>query len=139
MPQREFSKVDDKNDLPDAEARIDTFDGEKGSPPPYQPFAADLGLKLIGTLVVDSPKKSVAVIEYSTSRVRETVKEGDRAGNVRIKKILHDRIIVDDGQSELQIALMPVTTGGQTCNLRDRNTSTVALAGGRRHAKFVQT
>ena len=127
-----ISRVDDKNDLPDVEARINTFDGEKGSPPPYQPFAADLGLKLIGTLVVDSPKKSVAVIEYSTSRVRETVKEGDRAGNVRIKRILHDRIIVDDGRSELKIALMQSLPADNLQPAR-QDTSTVALeaAGGR--------
>jgi type II secretion system protein C len=101
-----FFKVYDKSDLPDAEARIDTFDGEKGSPPPGKPFVADLDLKLIGTMVVAIPGKNVAFIEHSRSRVRETVTEVDRAGNVRVKKILHDRIIVDDGQGELQIALM---------------------------------
>ena len=122
-----ISRVDIKNDLPDVEARIDTFDGEKGLPPPYQPFVMDLGLKLIGTLVVDSPEKSVAVIEYSTSPVRETVKESDRAGNVCIKKILRDRIIVDDGQGELQIALMP-SLPADNRQPAGQNTSTVALA-----------
>ena len=122
-----FFKIHDKNDIPDAYLSIVKNDGEKASPSPIEPLMTALGLKLIGTLVMDNPEKSVAVIEYSTSRARETVKEGDRAGSVRINKILHDRIIVDDGQSELQIALM---TSLPTDNRQPagQNTSTVALA-----------
>lgn len=123
-----FFKVDDKSDLPDVEVGIDTFNRGKGSPPPYQSFVTDLGLKLIGTLVVDSPEKSIAVIEYSTSRVWETVKEGESAGNVRIKKILRDRIIVDDGQGELQIAMMPSLRADKR-QPAGQNPSPVSLAG----------
>ncbi len=101
-----LSETDDKTDLTVAETEIDTFDGEQHAPPPGKRFVTDLDWKLIGTMVVASPGKSVAVIEHSKSRGQETVKEGDRTGAVRIKRILPDRIIVDDGQDELQIALM---------------------------------
>ena len=70
-----------------AEAETETVDGQY-APPPGKPFVTDLDLKLIGTMVVASPEKSVAVITHSRSRVRETVTEGDRAVNVRVKKIL---------------------------------------------------
>ena len=122
-----FFKIHDKNDIPDANLSIVKSDGEKASPSPIEHLTTDLGLKLIGTLVMDNPEKSVAVIEYSTSRARETVKEGDRAGSVRINKILHDRIIVDDGQSELQIALMR-SLPADNRQPAGRNPSPVALA-----------
>ena len=73
------------------------------------------GLKLIGTLVADTPDKSVAVIEYLKTRAQESFKEGDQLGNLRIKRILRNQIFINNGDGELRLALMhslPATSNG---------------------------
>ena len=77
-----LTKGGDKNDFFIAEAGIDAG---KYLPPHAKPFMADLDLKLIGTMVADSPEKTIAVVGYSVSHVQETLAEGDHAENLRVK------------------------------------------------------
>ena len=88
-----------------AKARIKEIDVEKRAMQPNKPLMADAGWKLIGTMVADPAEKSTAVIEYLGTQVQDTVNEGDRAGGLRVKKILRDRIIVDTGDNEVMIAM----------------------------------
>ncbi len=66
---------------------------------------ADAGWKLIGTMVAEPAEKSIAVIRYLRTQIQDTVKEGDRAGGLRIKKIMRDRILVGTGDNEIMIAM----------------------------------
>jgi type II secretion system protein C len=54
----------------------------------------DLGLKLIGTAVADDPRLSRAFINNRSTGEQEAYREGDRAGEVRIKKIQRNNVII---------------------------------------------
>lgn len=90
-----------------------TFEG-KGSAPreaislEKMSFAArDLGLALVGTVVADDPQKSVAIVDNRSSGKQELYHEGDRVGQVLIKKILRNKIIVDSGGGDMVLNIGP--------------------------------
>ena len=87
-------------------AKMEKIDGVKVAPQSNNRRMSAEGWKLIGTMVADPPDKSVAIIEYLTTRVQDTFKEGDHAGNLHINRILRDRIIVATGDNEIMISLM---------------------------------
>jgi type II secretion system protein C len=64
-----------------------------------------LGLKLIGTVAGDDSATSFAIIENKTTRKQELYREGDKAGEVLIKSILRNNVIVDAGRGEKLLAL----------------------------------
>jgi hypothetical protein len=64
-----------------------------------------LGLKLIGTVAGDDAETSFAIIENKTTRKQELYHEGDKAGDVLIKKILRNKVIVDSCRGEELLAL----------------------------------
>ncbi len=64
-----------------------------------------LGLKLIGTVAGDDAATSFAIIDNKTTRQQELYQEGDKAGDVLIKKILRNKVIVDAGRGEELLAL----------------------------------
>jgi len=70
-----------------------------------------LGLKLIGTVAGDDPATSFAIIDNKTTRKQELYHEGDKAGDVLIKKILRNKVIVDAGRGEELLALELEETG----------------------------
>ena len=88
-----------------AKARIKKIDVEKNVLQTDKHSMADAEWKLIGTMVADPAEKSIAVIEYLGTQVQDTVNEGDRAGGLRIKKIMRDRIIVDAGDNDVMVAM----------------------------------
>jgi type II secretion system protein C len=75
--------------------------------------AADesLGLKLVGTVAGDDSATSFAFIDNIKTRKQELYHEGDKAGDVLIKKILRNKIIVDAGRGEELLALELEETG----------------------------
>jgi type II secretion system protein C len=64
-----------------------------------------LGLKLVGTVVGDDSATSFAIIDNKTTRKQELYQEGDKAGEVLIKRILRNKVIVDAGRGEELLAL----------------------------------
>jgi type II secretion system protein C len=70
-----------------------------------------LGLKLIGTVAGDDAATSFAIIDNKTTRKQELYHEGDKAGEVLIKKILRNKVIVDAGRGEELLALELEETG----------------------------
>jgi type II secretion system protein C len=65
----------------------------------------NLGLKLVGTVVVDEPGKSVAIIENQRARKQEVFQEGDQVGQVLIKKIVRNNVIINKGAEELRLTM----------------------------------
>jgi general secretion pathway protein C len=73
-----------------------------------------LGLKLMGTVAGDDPATSFAIIDNKTTRQQELYQEGDKAGDVLIKKILRNKVIIDAGRGEELLALELEETGKKT-------------------------
>jgi len=70
-----------------------------------------LGLKLMGTVAGDDAATSFAIIDNETTHKQELYQEGDKAGDVLIKKILRNKVIVDAGRGEELLALELEETG----------------------------
>ena len=68
-------------------------------------------LKLVGTAVAAQSEKSLAVVEIG-DRLQVYLREGDMIGNVLIKRILYDQVIVDDGKGEKKIKLRQSLSDG---------------------------
>ena len=85
-----------------------------GATPAESPAAVErpgVNLKLVGTAVADEFKKSLAVVEID-GRYQVYVREGDLVDNVLIKRILYDRVIVDDGNGEESVKLRQSLSAG---------------------------
>ncbi len=68
---------------------------------PDLPYARnDLGLKLVGTALVDEPENNIALIENLASGDQEIYKKGDMLKGVLIKRILSRRVIIDEGRGD---------------------------------------
>jgi len=81
------------------------------------PAEKDLGLKLVGTVMADDAGLRRAFIDDSKTRRQEAYREGDAAGEVRIKKILRNRVIVATREGDrvlsadtLEIANLPANS-----------------------------
>jgi general secretion pathway protein C len=70
-----------------------------------------LGLKLVGTVVGDDSATSFAIIDNKSTRKQELYQEGDKAGEVLIKRILRNKVLVDAGRGEELLALELEETG----------------------------
>jgi general secretion pathway protein C len=77
------------------------------------PADADLGLKLVGTVVMENSGKSLAMLEREDTGLQESCWEGGRLGRVLIKKILQDKVIVDAGAGEVILSMGPLRTTGE--------------------------
>jgi general secretion pathway protein C len=60
----------------------------------------DLGLELVGTVVADDPRWSRAIIDNLKTREQEAYREGDKAGEVRIKKILRNNVVITTAEGD---------------------------------------
>ena len=67
------------------------------------------GWRLVGTAVMDDRSESFAIMEYESTGGQGIFKEGDRFGEIRIKKILPDGIVIQTGKGEEMLA---VSLGG---------------------------
>jgi general secretion pathway protein C len=71
----------------------------------------NLGLKLIGTVAGDDADTSFAIIDNKKTRKQELYHEGDKAGEVLIKRILRNKVIIDAGSGEELLTLELEETG----------------------------
>ena len=53
-----------------------------------------LGFKLVGTAVIENPGESFAIIEHQSTGNQGAYREGDRLGEVVIKKILSGSVVI---------------------------------------------
>lgn len=60
----------------------------------------DLGLKLMGTVVADDPENNCAIIYNPGTREQGPYFEGDKAGEVVIKKVLRNNVIITTQKGE---------------------------------------
>jgi general secretion pathway protein C len=66
---------------------------------------SELGLKLIGTTVAADRRLNQAVIESARPRTQEIYRERERAGNVLIKRILRNNVIVATERGEQRLTV----------------------------------
>jgi len=74
---------------------------------------ADLGLRLVGTAVMENSGKSLAMIEHEDTGLQESYWEGSRLGGVLVKKILQDKVVVDAGGEEMILSMDPIVRMGK--------------------------
>ncbi len=87
---------------------------QRGRYLPDLPYARnDLGLKLVGTALVDEPENNIAIIENLASGDQEIYKEGDTLKGVLIKRILSRGVIIDEGRGD-EILIMARGTNTRT-------------------------
>jgi type II secretion system protein C len=65
----------------------------------------DLGLKLVGTVVANIPQKNRAIIYNSDNRSQGLYYEGDAAGEVKVKKILRNNVIITTKQGDKRLTI----------------------------------
>jgi type II secretion system protein C len=65
----------------------------------------DLGLKLVGTVVADNAELNRAFIDNQRTRKQAAYREGDKAGNVMIKKVLRNKVIIATADGDRLLAL----------------------------------
>jgi general secretion pathway protein C len=74
------------------------------------PAGPDIGWKLVGTAVMDDPGDSYAIMEYQSTGRQGAFQEGDRLGEILIKKILPDGVVIETGTGE---EMLSVSAGGR--------------------------
>gem|GEM_PF-1953652 len=77
------------------------------------PVAKDVKIDLVGTVVSSDPRMNFAIIYDQKSRKQQIYHEGERAGDVLIKKIMRNGMIVDAGRGE-EMLTMEVRKSGKT-------------------------
>jgi type II secretion system protein C len=65
----------------------------------------NLGLRLIGTVVADDPSMNRALIDDLNARAQGIYSEGSRAGRVRIKKVLRNKVIIETAEGDRLLAV----------------------------------
>jgi type II secretory pathway component PulC len=73
----------------------------------------DLGLTLVGTVVSGDARLRRAFIFSSKARVQEAFREGDTAGEARIKRILRNKVVVATRQGDRVLSADIFETGRQ--------------------------
>jgi general secretion pathway protein C len=64
------------------------------APIPQAQAQQGLGFKLVGTAVIENPGESFAIIEHQSTGNQGAYREGDRLGEVVIKKILSGSVVI---------------------------------------------
>jgi type II secretory pathway component PulC len=72
-----------------------------------------LGLKLVGTAVMENSGKSFATIQHLDTGLQESCREGSRLDRVVIKKILQDEVIIEAGGDEMILSMDPFRAIGK--------------------------
>jgi general secretion pathway protein C len=68
---------------------------------------ANLGFRLVGTVVLENSGKSLAIIDHEQTGQQEACWEGSRFGQIVIKRIFTDRVVIDSGKGEMILAMDP--------------------------------
>jgi len=72
-----------------------------------------LGLKLVGTAVTDDPSQNFAIIEHQSTGNQGAYREGDRLGEVLIKKILSGSVVIGTKMGEQILTMGSGTSAGR--------------------------
>lgn len=102
-PSAEYRGIRERNSLGTSEPESSAV---ASSIPPTKISAAGsgLGLKLIGTAVTDDPTMRMAVIDDRRNSGPKVCHEGDQVGEVRIKKILRNKVIITTARGDALLA-----------------------------------
>jgi general secretion pathway protein C len=65
----------------------------------------DFGFKLVGTAVTDDPSKNFAIIEIQSTGNQGTYREGDRLGELVIKKILSGQVVIGTKTGDQMVSM----------------------------------
>ena len=65
----------------------------------------DLGLKLVGTAVGDDPSRNFAIIENQSTGNQSAYREGDRVGDLLIKKILSGSVVIGTNMGDQMLSI----------------------------------
>ena len=71
-----------------------------------------LGLKLVGTVVTNDPSKNFAIIENQSTGNQGAYREGDRVGDVLIKKIHSGSVIIGTRMGDQMLSMAYGGNGG---------------------------
>jgi len=81
----------------------------------------ELGLKLVGTVVANDSRMSLAVINDRKTKKQEGYREGDEVGKVRIKKILRNKVVITTDKGDQLLTIEPEEYGkGRSASRRGR-------------------
>ena len=72
-----------------------------------------LGLKLVGTAVTDDPSQNFAIIEHQSTGNQGAYREGDRLGEVLIKKIRSGSVVIGTKMGEQILTMGSGTSAGR--------------------------
>jgi len=72
----------------------------------------DLGLKLVGTAVLDDPSRNFAIIENQSTGNQSAYREGDRVGDLLIKKILSGYVVIGTKMGDQMLSIAYGVSGG---------------------------
>lgn len=73
---------------------------------PEAQCSQDLGFKLVGTAVTDDPGKNFAIIENQSTGNQSAYREGDRLGEVVIKKILSGQVVIGTKTGDQMLSIV---------------------------------
>jgi type II secretion system protein C len=102
--ERDLFKTSNKESAEDQPAQLQTAN---------LPVAKDVKIDLVGTVVSSEPRMNFAIIYDKKLRKQQIYHEGERAGDVLIKKIMRNGMIVDAGRGE-EMLTMKVRKSGKT-------------------------
>jgi len=71
------------------------------------PAKKDIGMQLVGTVVAHDPSLNRAIINFPKSRKEESYREGDSAGEVRIKKVLRNQVVITTAEGDQLLTIEP--------------------------------
>jgi general secretion pathway protein C len=89
-------------------ARVEE-EAQAGGPRAHPVAAHRLDFMLVGTVVVDAPGKSLAVMENESTGGQRGYLVGDQVGEITIKKILHGKVVIQTPSGD---AVLSVKSGG---------------------------
>lgn len=65
----------------------------------------NLGLSLVGTVLADDPNKNIAFIYNRSTGQQEPYHEGDRIGEVLVKRILWNKVVIETERGEALLVM----------------------------------
>jgi hypothetical protein len=74
----------------------------------------DLGLTLVGTVLTDDPNTNIAFIYSRSTRQQEPYQKGDRIGEVSVKRILWDKVVIETERGEEVLVMLFEGTAGSS-------------------------
>jgi type II secretory pathway component PulC len=74
----------------------------------------DLGLTLVGTVLGEDPKMNIAIIDNRSTRQQRPYQEGDRIGEVLVKRIFRNKVIIETERGEEVLVMLFEGTAGES-------------------------